>query len=205
MAALGIRNQLWKPSLRWSSTMTMAPRATSLPVPLVVGTAISGTTASVILGEPPSMVAYVLSGPSCVAAMATPLAQSMAEPPPTAMRPSQRCARYISTAARTAASVGLEGVWSNTATSRSPSASSAFCSTPAARTPASVTISGRLIPMRAHSLLNSLMAPNSNWIVVRYWMRDIERVCVRTVGFEPPNLTTGESLAHAKNPCRCRV
>jgi len=57
MAALGIRNQLWKPSLRWSSTITIAPRATSLPVPLVVGTAISGATLSVILGEPPSMVA----------------------------------------------------------------------------------------------------------------------------------------------------
>ncbi|MNT32781.1 hypothetical protein D3C72_1686790 [compost metagenome] len=57
MAALGMRNQLWKPSLRWSSTMTMAPRATSLPVPLVVGTAMSGTARSVILGEPPSMVA----------------------------------------------------------------------------------------------------------------------------------------------------
>ena len=28
------------PALRWSSTMMMAPRATSLPVPLVVGTAI---------------------------------------------------------------------------------------------------------------------------------------------------------------------
>ncbi len=35
----------------------MAPRATSLPVPAVVGTAISGTAASVILGLPPSMVA----------------------------------------------------------------------------------------------------------------------------------------------------
>jgi hypothetical protein len=34
-----------------------APRATSLPVPAVVGTAISGGTRSVIFGEPPSMVA----------------------------------------------------------------------------------------------------------------------------------------------------
>jgi len=57
MAALGIRFQEWKPSLRPSSTMTMAPRATSLPVPAVVGTAIRGAAAAVILGEPPSMVA----------------------------------------------------------------------------------------------------------------------------------------------------
>ena len=40
-----------------SSTMRMAPRATSLPVPLVVGTAITGATASVMRAEPPSMVA----------------------------------------------------------------------------------------------------------------------------------------------------
>ena len=57
IAALGIRCQLWKPSLRPSSTMTIAPRATSLPVPLVVGTAMIGSTAVVIFGEPPSMVA----------------------------------------------------------------------------------------------------------------------------------------------------
>ena len=57
IAVLGTRCQEWKPSLRWSSTMMIAPRATSLPVPLVVGTAISGAALSVIRGEPPSMVA----------------------------------------------------------------------------------------------------------------------------------------------------
>ena len=56
-AALGTRCQLWKPSLRPSSTMTIAPRATSLPVPAVVGTAISGATRSLIFGLPPSIVA----------------------------------------------------------------------------------------------------------------------------------------------------
>ena len=56
-ATLGMRCQAWKPSLRPSSTMTMAPRATSLPVPAVVGTAISGHTRGVINGDPPSMVA----------------------------------------------------------------------------------------------------------------------------------------------------
>ena len=86
----------------------MAPRATSLPVPLVVGMAISGSTASVMRGEPPSMVAYCVSGPACVAAMAMPLAQSMAEPPPTAMRLSQPWLRATSTPASTEASVGFE-------------------------------------------------------------------------------------------------
>ena len=56
-AALGIRCQLWKPSLRPSSTIRIAPRATSLPVPAVVGTAISGSTRSLIFGLPPSIVA----------------------------------------------------------------------------------------------------------------------------------------------------
>ncbi len=57
IAAFGSRCQEWKPSLRPSSTMTIAPRATSLPVPAVVGTAISGTQADVIFGLPPSIVA----------------------------------------------------------------------------------------------------------------------------------------------------
>ncbi len=35
----------------------MAPRATSLPVPAVVGMAISGATPGVIFGLPPRMVA----------------------------------------------------------------------------------------------------------------------------------------------------
>ena len=48
MAVLGTRCQLWKPSFRPSSTMTIAPRATSLPVPAVVGTAISGATRSLM-------------------------------------------------------------------------------------------------------------------------------------------------------------
>ena len=90
----------------------------------------------------------------------------MAEPPPTAIKPSQRLALYTSTAARTAASVGLDGVWSNTATGRPGRASSAFCSTPAALTPASVTTSGRVMPTRSHSCCSSFTAPKSNWIWV---------------------------------------
>ena len=57
MATLGTRCQLWNPSLRPSSTIKIAPRATSLPVPAVVGTAISGSTCGPMRGLPPSMVA----------------------------------------------------------------------------------------------------------------------------------------------------
>ncbi len=56
-ADFGSRCQEWKPSLRPSSRIRIAPRATSLPVPAVVGMAISGAAASVILPLPPSMVA----------------------------------------------------------------------------------------------------------------------------------------------------
>ena len=57
MAALGIRCGLMKPSLRPSSSVIRAARPTSLPVPAVVGTAITGAVAAVILGMPPRMAA----------------------------------------------------------------------------------------------------------------------------------------------------
>ena len=57
MADLGSRCHEWKPSLRPSSRMMIAPRATSLPVPAVVGIAINGAASSVIFVLPPSMVA----------------------------------------------------------------------------------------------------------------------------------------------------
>ena len=57
MADFGIINQECRPTLRPSSKMTMAPLATSLPVPLVVGIAINGATTEVILLDPPSIVA----------------------------------------------------------------------------------------------------------------------------------------------------
>ena len=69
-------------------------------------------------------------------------------------------------AARTAASVGFEGVWSKTACGSAPSASSARSSTPAARTPASVTTSGYPIALRAHSCGSSRRLPKSRWIWV---------------------------------------
>ncbi len=75
--------------------------------------------------------------------IARPLAQSMAEA--TAHGDQAVAACWLArprAAARTAASVGLGGVWSNTVTGRSTRASRAFCSTPAARTPASVDDQG---------------------------------------------------------------
>ena len=103
--------------------------------------------------------------------MAAPLAQSIGLPPPTAIRPSQPCRAYSATAPRTATSVGLEGTSSNTATARGPSASSTGCSTPAARTPASVTTSARVMPTRWQCSPMRASAPKSNSIWVRYWMR----------------------------------
>ncbi len=44
-------------SLRPSSMMMTAPRPTSLPVPAVVGIAITGAIAAVILAMPPSITA----------------------------------------------------------------------------------------------------------------------------------------------------
>jgi len=90
----------------------------------------------------------------------------MADPPPTAMSPSHPCALNKAVAARTAASVGLDGVWSNTASGMPGRASIARCRMPAAFTPGSVTISGRVMPTRSHSWRSSRTAPCSNWMWV---------------------------------------
>ncbi len=90
--------------------MITAARPTSLPVPAVVGLAISGLTERVILPMPCSMTAKVRTGPGWVAAIDTPLPRSMEEPPPSAMMPSHLSAVNRLAAARTARSVGLAGV-----------------------------------------------------------------------------------------------
>ena len=46
-----------KPSLRPSESVIRAARPTSLPVPAVVGIAITGATAGVIFGMPPRIAA----------------------------------------------------------------------------------------------------------------------------------------------------
>ncbi|MCY1235231.1 hypothetical protein D3C81_1577220 [compost metagenome] len=96
-----------------------------------------------------------------------PLARSIEDPPPTATSPSQLASRYCPAALRTIASVGFDGVSSNTATGRPCMASMARCATPAATTPLSVTSSGRRMPMRSHSDLSRLTAPKSRWMWVR--------------------------------------
>ena len=82
-----------KPSLRPSFSTITEPRPTSLPVPAVVGIAISGATADVMRGPPPSTAAYCTSGPACVASSATALPRSSDDPPPIAMIPSAFAAR----------------------------------------------------------------------------------------------------------------
>ena len=62
IAILGIMCGLMKPSLRPSFSVINAPRPTSLPVPAVVGIAISGATFEVIFARPPPISAYCSSG-----------------------------------------------------------------------------------------------------------------------------------------------
>ena len=110
IATLGTTKGEITPTLRPSSRMRIAPRPTSLPVPAVVGTAMTGAVREVMRSAPPSITAKLCSGPSCVAQTATPLARSMDEPPPTATMPSQSPFLYAPTASRTAASFGFGGV-----------------------------------------------------------------------------------------------
>ena len=56
-ARLGIRCGEMKPSFRPSFSVIREARPTSLPVPAVVGMAMTGATADVILGMPPRMAA----------------------------------------------------------------------------------------------------------------------------------------------------
>ena len=86
-ARFGIRCGLMKPSLRPSARLMRAARPTSLPVPAVVGMAITGATRSVMRPSPPSIVAYCASGSGWVARIATALARSIGEPPPKPMTP----------------------------------------------------------------------------------------------------------------------
>jgi hypothetical protein len=99
--------------------------------------------------------------------MATPLAQSMAEPPPTAMSPSQRPLRYMLDGR---AHGGFGGVGGRLVEHRHLEIGDGVqrLLQHAGRAHAGVGHDQRAVmPMRAHSLDSSLMAPNSNWIWVR--------------------------------------
>ena len=169
IARFGIRCALMKPSFRPSFNVSSAARPTSLPVPDVVGTAITGATAAVIFGIPPRMAAYCSSDPECVAINAMPLARSIDEPPPTAMMPSQLPALKAFTATSSASSVGFDGVSlkMRSADQASPIAWAIRSIRPLATSPRSVTIIGRAMLSAASSLASSDVAPNPKWIVVR--------------------------------------
>src|SRR3954470_4839077 len=93
----------------------------------------------------------------------------MEEPPPIVTIPSQPPARKASVASRTAASVGLGGLRSNQVISWDAGrALTTWSAIPVARTPGSVTISGRLIPHSASASPISCDAPKPNEAVVRY-------------------------------------
>ena len=84
-----------------SSSVTSPARPTSLPVPAVVGTAISGAIGLVILASPPIASSYWLSGGEWVAATLTILATSKLLPPPTATKRSAPDDLKASVAAQT--------------------------------------------------------------------------------------------------------
>jgi len=64
IALFGIKYGLINASFEPLVRLSKAPRPTSLPVPAVVGTAITGATCAVILLTPPRIAAYCSSGPA---------------------------------------------------------------------------------------------------------------------------------------------
>jgi hypothetical protein len=88
------------------------------------------------------------------------LAQSIAEPPPSATRPSCEPARYAATAASTLSALGLPGRSLNIAApaGNSPSTRAAV---PVATMPGSVISSGRAMPSAFSSFGSSASAPKS--------------------------------------------
>ena len=137
-----------------------APRVTSLPVPAVVGMAMMG--AAPAAGGVAFGPEYRRNGAGLRASVATALALSITEPPPTATRPSQSSARIASSARSTPSSVGFSGTSSNTAPGvAAGTASRTIWNTPHAAMPGSVMNSGRSIPQAASSSASAARAPNS--------------------------------------------
>ena len=140
---LGCRmGSLWP--LRWLvNTHTLV---TSDPVPAVVGMAMTGTQPGTVL-VPPRWYGVGSSSPE-TASTPTPLAESMALPPPNPIRPSQRSARYRCTPLVRVMSMGSAAMLSHT-TPSSPAADSVAsnCFMPSLLDMIlSVTISGRWNP-----------------------------------------------------------
>src|SRR5258706_15175273 len=86
-AACGIRSGEIIASFAPSAKVISAPRPTSLPVPAVVGTAMTGGLLAVILPAPPSTSAYSRGHPRGAAISPLPLAQTTRDPPPAARTP----------------------------------------------------------------------------------------------------------------------
>ena len=92
------------------------------------------------------------------------------EPPPTAIRPSQRSRAYMRDGG---AHRGFGGVRRRGVEHRVRQAAERGqrrSSTPAARTPASVTPAACVMPTRSHSSRRRCTTPGSRWIWVRYWI-----------------------------------
>jgi len=89
------------------------------------------------------------------------LARSIEEPPPIETIPSQPRSRNSAVASRTAASVGFAGARSNQVASPLTTRSAM------ARTPGSVTTSGRALPSSASTSPSSADAPTPKDAVVR--------------------------------------
>ena len=109
-----------------------------------VGIAMTGGDAEVMRAAPPFDRGEGLSGPSCVAAHR----DALGEIDGRAAADRDRCRRslprrYAATPCRTAASFGFGGVRRNGELGAAPSWAATRSSRPAARTPASVTSSGR--------------------------------------------------------------
>ncbi len=86
--ARGIRWSLIIANFLSSLVVTNAARPTSLPLPAVVGMAISGGMMPVIFDPPPELTAYVSIGGLWFTSTATHFARSIGEPPPSAIIPS---------------------------------------------------------------------------------------------------------------------
>ncbi len=151
---------------RWVSWRNATPlRLTSLPVPAVVGMAMSGGSGWTTKRSPPVASSYWLSGGAWLVSSWTSFAASSGLPPPRAMMPSQPPVRYASSPAKTSRSVGSgvtrsKRTWTRPA---SPRIEITRSTSPALTTPASVITSGRCSPSRRTSSgrRRSAAAPSS--------------------------------------------
>src|SRR6185312_13566497 len=148
-----------------SSEMT-AERPTSLPVPLVVGSATSQGSGRSIGRTRGWSQAYSRIDPSCTARSATAFATSSAAPPPKPITQSARCSRKAATPRSTCPGTGLPCTPEYTPASRPPSDATKSERIGSARKPRSVTRSGRFSPRARRLGPARRRAPAPKWISV---------------------------------------